>query len=193
MACTRNRRGEFASEKLDWSLEMTPFRKRLGSALVFMVLVVVGSAAGDKYPAYSTLFTANVFADEIPVNLLPKEMRKPLIYEKQMEVVRFLSDKCEFQNKKAFPLTIDPKESGGYQVSMADFQWEVNSLIEDYRALNDEVLSYDEAIVLALDEERIAEVTRGAIFELGHLRRWTNCANAHGLWKKVADIKKLEE
>lgn len=64
----RDKRGRFAVR----GLKMTRTRKVSG-AIVLGIAALVGSySLGEAYPLYNTLYAGNVYADELPVELMPK-------------------------------------------------------------------------------------------------------------------------
>jgi hypothetical protein len=155
--------------------------------------IVAGLTVGSYILGALTLGSASLSyaANRTEVQVI--DMMPEKIEALKDEVVRDLSDKCEFKNKQARPDTLDPKESGGYQISYGDFQWEVNTLIEKYRKMTGTVLSYDEAIIMALDEQKAFELAKWTIFIDNDLKRWRNCARDLKLQDRVDLIKKLYE
>lgn len=57
--------------------------KAAGWIALSIFVLMASWSVGEKYPAYNTLFVANVFADEIPVSLMEKnEVNRPVILKK---------------------------------------------------------------------------------------------------------------
>jgi len=108
------------------------------------------------------------------------------------DVVRRLSDECEFTNKKRDPLVIDSNGKGGQQVSIGDLQFTPKTVIHYYKVLYGDDIDYDKAIEIALDEEVAAKFAKDIIFQVdGGIWNWRQCAEKLDLAPDITVIKKL--
>ena len=94
----RDTKGRFAVK----GLPMTPARKVAGSIVLGIVFIVGTGLIGESVPAYSTLVAGNVYADEMPIELMPKTLEnRPHILKRIAEAESFDSHYCNTKLVKA--------------------------------------------------------------------------------------------
>lgn len=176
----RDLKGRFVV-KMGW------YRKSLLAVMGFCVLVPV---AAQMFPS-KELSAVNVAeAAEVDTRELVD------IGKAKRQLVRDLSDKCEFVDKAARPCKIDPKDSGGYQISCGDYQFLTETVQRRYKELYGVNLSWDEAMAISLSEEKAFDLAYDMVWKLGVLENeWTRCAHRADLrlLEQYKTIKSLEE
>ncbi len=169
--------------------------KNFGKFKTFLALLAVGFAflflsnMDFKEAQDGTLnYIAPALAEEKPDRLEVKiETLKNELVEKLV--------KCEsgmLKDPEAH-LTIDPKDSGGHQVSVGVLQFYVPTVQQYMKQLDGVTLSSKEALFLAVTAKEAKDLASRMIFELNAgPNNWTRCFKALDLQKQVEFIRKLE-
>lgn len=79
------------------------------------------------------------------------------------------------------------------KASIGQFQFKVTTVQHYEKLRSGKVLTNKEAVIIALDTEKAADLAKWIIFEqTGGIFNWQNCSNKYGLADKVALIKKIK-
>lgn len=166
-------------------------RGRLVWGIVLLAIIVFG--VGAKYiepfldKEIEAIAAPRVEAAEIEVDRLDVK-----VDELKKEVLDTL-EKCESAGHKAEDgiITFDTNN----QPSIGQFQFQRDTVIYYHQKMTGETITRQEAVQIAIDDERARELASYIIFETnsGVAKDWVICSRNYGLQSKVDVIKSLTQ
>jgi len=155
-----------------------------------------------KIGIWFSILIAVVMIGEIAICLFSKH--KEVIIDKEV-IVDNLAGKI-LEIKKEVIDSLRACESGGYSeedgilirdsketISIGTFQFQKKTVIHYYKTLYGKDITGKEAVLIALDDTRSAELAEAIIFGTdGGFKNWLNCSNKIGIKYSVELIKKLQ-
>lgn len=112
------------------------------------------------------------------------------VEEVEMDIV-YQIRKCESQgfDEKDGPMVLDRNN----EISIGLWQYQRDTVIHYYKVLYDEEITRQEAAMIALDEEKSAELTRDILFETENgWKNWLICSRKNNIEAQLEVIKKLK-
>ena len=147
---------------------------------------------------------ANNFVDADADYMRAEEVQKEAGLMAEMLLGKKL-EKYKVEQQDKILATLQQCESGGYddpdgiiimdsndKHSIGRFQWQKASVIYYMDKFYGKDITHSEAIAIAIDEERVTELTRKVLFkqDVGW-KNWYNCSKRHNLKEKISIVNEL--